>query len=55
MTARGGLSLALLLAAGAQACLPDGDWKHRSGTVPEELDDGWEVAAPKSVGFEGPW
>jgi len=43
---------ALLLAAAAlSGCFFDGDLKHDTGVVPDELDDGWEIDTPESVGL----
>ncbi len=33
-------------------CWLDGDLKQRRTTVPEGLDDGWEIATPESVGLD---
>ncbi len=35
----------------ASGCLLDGELKHEYSTEPEQLDDGWEVASPESVGL----
>lgn len=40
------------LAAGLCACLPDARYKHRLTTVPERLNDGWEIDTPASVGLD---
>lgn len=53
MTAKIARALALMCTvAGAGACLPDADWKQRSSAVPQELDDGWAIASPESVGLD---
>lgn len=39
-------------ALGLAGCLPDGRFKHRYTTVPERLDDGWELADPDDVGLD---
>ena len=41
-------ALHALLATG---CLLDGNLKHENPTVPAPLDDGWEIAAPETVGI----
>jgi CubicO group peptidase (beta-lactamase class C family) len=41
-----------MIVALASACLLDGTLKHRGTTVPEQLDDGWAVGTPKSVGLD---
>jgi CubicO group peptidase (beta-lactamase class C family) len=33
-------------------CWFDGDFKHRNTTVPEQLDDGWEISTPEAVGLD---
>jgi hypothetical protein len=43
------VSLSALLATG---CIFDGDLKHRNATVPDQLEDGWLVATPESVGID---
>jgi CubicO group peptidase (beta-lactamase class C family) len=50
MQTRIGWMLALLVPVAG--CWFDGDFKHRGPTVPEELDDGWEIATPESVGLD---
>lgn len=40
----------VLLACWTASCVFDGDLKHDNGIVPEQLDDGWEIATPQSVG-----
>jgi CubicO group peptidase (beta-lactamase class C family) len=42
----------ILLVLFATGCLFDGDLKHDNPTVPEQLDDGWEIATPESVGLD---
>jgi CubicO group peptidase (beta-lactamase class C family) len=41
----------VLVAAALNGCFFDGDLKHDTGVVPEELDDGWEIGTPESVGL----
>ena len=41
-----------LTAAFLGGCLPDGHWKARHSTQPEQLDDGWKTATPESVGLD---
>ncbi len=41
-----------LIGLALAACLPDGTLKHRGPVVPEQLDDGWEIATPASVGLD---
>lgn len=43
------LFAAALLLSG---CWLDGDLKQRRTTVPEALDDGWQIATPESVGLQ---
>lgn len=54
MTAR--LSRRALLARGAGcapgACLPDGRFKKRHATAPEQLGDGWEIGRPADVALD---
>lgn len=40
------------LLLGVAGCLPDGHWKERGPTRPAELDDGWSIASPESVGLD---
>lgn len=42
----------LLVALSGSGCLFDEDFKHRGPTIPESLDDGWEIAPPDSVGLD---
>jgi len=41
-----------VLVAALGGCWLDGDLKQRRTTVPEPLDDGWEIATPESVGLD---
>jgi CubicO group peptidase (beta-lactamase class C family) len=43
---------ALLPVLVAGGCVFDGELKHENPTVPEQLDDGWEIASPESVGLD---
>jgi CubicO group peptidase (beta-lactamase class C family) len=36
----------------AASCLPSGRFKHRHTTVPEPLNDGWEIGAPSDLGLD---
>lgn len=40
-----------LLTCAALGCMFDEPLKHDLGIVPEQLDDGWEIASPESVGL----
>jgi CubicO group peptidase (beta-lactamase class C family) len=42
---------ACLLLFLVSACLFDGDLKHDTGVVPEQLDDGWQTDTPENVGL----
>lgn len=44
-------SVILLLALASAGCAFDGRVKSSSGSTPEALGDGWEVASPESVGL----
>jgi len=44
-------AIVVACAAFLPACFFDDDLKHDLGTVPEELDDGWEIDTPQSVGL----
>jgi CubicO group peptidase (beta-lactamase class C family) len=45
-------SLFMLVALLLGGCILDEDWKHRGPTQPEQLNDGWTVATPESVGLD---
>ncbi|HKU42674.1 MAG TPA: serine hydrolase [Polyangiales bacterium] len=45
------VALGLAIAVALQGCVFDGELKHDLGTVPEALDDGWEIADPHDVGL----
>ncbi len=54
MTARLSRRALLTLGAGCAlgACLPDGRFKKRHATVPEQLADGWEIGRPDDVDLD---
>jgi CubicO group peptidase (beta-lactamase class C family) len=43
------ISLALTFLAFFSRCVSDAPFKFKSSTVPEQLNDGWEVASPEDV------
>ncbi len=45
------LATPLLVSPALAGCLFDGKLKHDFGVVPEQLDDGWQIATPESVGL----
>lgn len=45
-------TIALIVGSLALSCLGDGELKHRNTTIPEDLDDGWTIATPESVGID---
>lgn len=45
-------AVAVVLTFYAMGCLSDATWKQRNTTVPEALDDGWEMASPESVDLD---
>jgi len=48
---RPGRCAALLAVLLANGCMFDGDLKHDTGVVPEQLDDGWTIDTPENVGL----
>lgn len=42
----------LFLVTGLSNCLLDGSFKHRSTSVPDQLDDGWMVSSPAGEGMD---
>jgi CubicO group peptidase (beta-lactamase class C family) len=46
------IAAALTLAVASGGCFLDQPYKHRGPTVPENLGDGWPIAAPESVGID---
>ncbi len=45
------LASSLLVPPALSGCLFDGKLKHDFGVVPEQLDDGWSIGTPASVGL----